>query len=139
MPKSQEYSIEVKAIDFRVIDFIEREQKRPVIPLNLTTARILAILGISEKSLFNFKAEIKQVQEGQKIEDQLKYSKSRRLRSHTISDTSISSISSASVCRRRQHQFSTTRISQISFVSVPTSVLPKKIANCGRPQIHISE
>ena len=39
----------------------------------------------------------------------------------------------------RKHEFSTTHISQISFVSVPSPVLPKKIANCGRPEIHISE
>ena len=67
MPKGQEYSVEAKAIYFRIIDFIEKERNGPMIPLNLTTARILAILGISEKSLFNLKAEIKQTQEEQKV------------------------------------------------------------------------
>ena len=66
MPKDQEYSVEVKAIYFRVIDFIEKELKGPIISLNHTTAGLLIILSISEKSLFNLKAEIKQVQEEQK-------------------------------------------------------------------------
>ena len=61
MPKGQEYSVEVETFYFRIIDFIEKERKEPMIPLDLTTALILAILGISEKSLFYLKAEIEQM------------------------------------------------------------------------------
>ena len=63
----------------------------PVIPLNITTARILAILSIFEESLFNLKAEIKQMQEERKMKDEIKAIEPRRLRSRTVSDTSISS------------------------------------------------
>ena len=66
MAKGQEYSVEVKAIYFRVIDFIETERNKPMILLNLTIARILAILDVSEKSLFSLKAETKHVQDEKK-------------------------------------------------------------------------
>ena len=59
MTKSQEYSVEVTAIYFWRIDFIERERNGPMIPLSLTTVRSQATLGISEKPLFNLNVEIK--------------------------------------------------------------------------------
>ena len=44
-----------------------------MIPLSLTTTRILVVLGISEKLLFNLTAEMKQVQEEQKkMKDEIK-------------------------------------------------------------------
>ena len=73
------------------------------------------------------------------MKDEIKAIEPRHLRSHTVSDTSISSTSRARVRYRPNHQFSTIYISQISFVSVPFPVPPKKIANCVRSQIHISE
>ena len=45
MPK--EFSIELKAVYFQVIDFGGKENNGSTIPLNLTTARFLALLGIS--------------------------------------------------------------------------------------------
>ena len=73
------------------------------------------------------------------MKDEIKPIEPRRLRSHTISDTSISSTLSATVHYCRKHRLSTTYISQINFVSVHSSVSSKEIANCSRPQIHISE
>ena len=73
------------------------------------------------------------------MKDEIKPIEPRRLRSCTVSDTSISSTSSAIVHYCRKHQLSTTYISQINFVSVHSPVPPKEIANCSRPQIHISE
>ena len=74
-----------------------------------------------------------------KMKDKIKAIEPRRLRSCTVSDTSILSTSSATVHYSRKHQLSTTYISQINFVSVHSPVPPKEIANCSRPQIHISE
>ena len=139
MPKSQEHSVEVKAIYFWVIDFIKREQNGPMIPLKPTTTRILTVLSIFEKLLFNLSAEIKQVQEEQKKKDEIKVIEPNRLRSRAVSDTSISSTLSATVHYCRKHQLSTTYISQINFVSVHSPVSPKEIASCSRPQIHILE
>ena len=73
------------------------------------------------------------------MKDEIKPIEPRRLRSRTVSDTSISSTSSATVHYCRKHQLSTAYISQINFVSVHSPVTPKEIANCSRPQIHISE
>ena len=73
------------------------------------------------------------------MKDEIKPIEPRRLRSCTVSDTSISSTSSATVHYCRKHQLSTTYISQINFVSVHSPASPKEIANCSRPQIHVSE
>ena len=73
------------------------------------------------------------------MKDKIKPIEPRRLRFRTVSDTSIASTSSATVHYCRKHQLSTTYISQINFVSVHSPVPPKEIANCSRPQIHISE
>ena len=73
------------------------------------------------------------------MKDEIEPIEPRRLPSRTVSDTSISSTSSATVHYCRKHQLSTTYISQINFVSVHSPVPPKEIANCSRPQIHISK
>ena len=73
------------------------------------------------------------------MKDEIKPIEPRRLRSRTVSDTSISSTSNATVHYCRKHQLSTTYISQRNFVSVHSPVPPKEIANCSRLQIHISE
>ena len=73
------------------------------------------------------------------MKDEIKPIEPRRLRSHTVSDTYISSTSSATVHYYRKHQLSTACISQINFFSAHSPVPPKEIANCSRPQIHISE
>ncbi len=57
MPKGQEYSADIKNIYFQIIDFIEKERDGSMTPWNLSTARLLAVLGISERSLLNLKAE----------------------------------------------------------------------------------
>ena len=68
-----------------------------MIPLKPTTTPILTVLSISEKLLFNLTAGIKKVQEEQKTKDEIKAIEPHRLRSCTVSDTSISLISSATV------------------------------------------
>ena len=73
------------------------------------------------------------------MKDEIKAIEPRHFRSIAVSDTSVSSTLSATVRYRQNHQFSTTHISHISFISVPSPVLPKKIANFGCPQTHTSE
>ena len=67
------------------------------------------------------------------MKDEIKTIEPRRLRSRTVSDTSISSTSSTTVHYCRKHQLSTTYISQRNFISVHSPVPPKEIANCSRP------
>ena len=74
-----------------------------------------------------------------KLKHEIKPIEPLQLHSRTVSDTFISSTSSATVHYCRKHQLSTTYISQINFVSVHSPVSLKEIANCSRPQIRISE
>jgi hypothetical protein len=68
MPKGEDYSIKEKQIMFRVIEFVEREKTGAIIPLYNTSNRLLAMLGISESSLFKLKKEI--VDQRQKEQDE---------------------------------------------------------------------
>ena len=63
MARGYEYSAELKEIFFRVISFIESEKNGTKIPVYNTTQGIQAILGISERSIFNLKSEMKRLKE----------------------------------------------------------------------------
>ena len=150
MPK--EFSIELKAVYFRVIHFVEKEKNGPTIPLNLTTARILALLGISKSSLFNLKAEMKtQREQLEKEEDNLEEEENSRfhLRSRTSSVNFISSSSpmilntsfssstdvetSPNPIPRQKRNFSSSCMTTVTFV--PSPIPPKK--KTGRHRIHL--
>ena len=139
MPTGQEYSAEVKTIFFRVIDFFEKERDGPMIPLSLTTARLIAVLGVSERSLFNLKAEMKQLSEEQELLNRKEATEVRQLRSRASSSASATSKSPPVVRSHRLRQFSTASITQTSFVTVPSPLPPKKISNSGRRRILLSE
>ncbi|CAF4525133.1 unnamed protein product, partial [Didymodactylos carnosus] len=47
MPKDHEFSVEVKAIIFKVIRYVESEKSGAVIPLFNVNERLVAMLGIS--------------------------------------------------------------------------------------------
>ena len=78
MPRGVHFSLEIKEVYFRVIDFVESEKGGPRIPMNNTTSRILTILGISESSLFNLKQEMKTIRKSK--DEQVKEEEEKRLR-----------------------------------------------------------
>ncbi|CAF1320505.1 unnamed protein product [Didymodactylos carnosus] len=55
MPKGHEFSVEVKAMMFKVICYVESEKSGAVIPVN---ERLVAMLGISAQSVKNLKHEM---------------------------------------------------------------------------------
>ena len=57
MPKGEEFSIELKMIIFRIIDFIERQRDGVIIPLHKRTAGLMKMLGIEETSVGHLKKE----------------------------------------------------------------------------------
>lgn len=114
---------------FRVIEFVEREKTGAIIPLYNTSNRLLAMLGISESSLFKLKKEI--VDQRQKEQDeQEKEQQLVRTRRRTTSSI-VSSLS------HRKRRWST--ISQELPTAVPTPIPSRKEGNSGRPKIRLSE
>lgn len=81
MPQGVHFTPEIKQIFFRVIHFIESEKNGPQIPMNNSTARIMAMLGISESSLINLKKEMKTIRETREAEEREEEEKRSRLRS----------------------------------------------------------
>jgi hypothetical protein len=63
MPK--EFSVEFKQLAFSVIDFVEKEKNGPSIPLNNVTDRLQAMLGISQRSVYRLKHEMKELKDEQ--------------------------------------------------------------------------
>lgn len=139
MPKGQEFSVELKKVFFRVIDFMEKERTGPIIPLSLSTARLVAALGISERSIFNLKTEMKNLRDEERSSKEKIGLNERQLRSRASS--SGESIENSSLIQRshRHRQFSASSVISTSFVSVPDPLPPKKTSNSGRPQTLLSE
>ena len=81
MPRRVHFTPEVKEIFFRVIHFVESEKDGPQIPMNNSTARILAMLDIAVSSLNNLRKEMKEIQETREAEEREKEEKRSRLRS----------------------------------------------------------
>ncbi|CAF3071800.1 unnamed protein product [Rotaria sp. Silwood2] len=145
MPK--EFSVGLKEVYFRVIKFVEKEKNGPTIPLNLTMARILAMLNISRRSLFNLKTELKtkdkeieeeeeakQVEEEDEIAEKMIEQKRLTLRSRSASVTKISSFPSTSTSTvslsaknppaRQKRNFSASPI--FNIITVPNPQPQKK-------------
>jgi hypothetical protein len=72
MARGYEYSAELKGIFFRVISFVESEKTGTQIPLYNTTQRIQAMLGISERSIFNLKSKMKRLNEQVQLDQKKK-------------------------------------------------------------------
>ena len=132
MSRDQGYSAEVKSVFLRVIEFVEKERDSPMIPLNLTTARLVAVLGISERSIFNLKAGMKKLREMEQS-DQRNIVKNRELRSRSTSTDSSTSRSPLVSRSHRNRKFTTVSVRQTNLVSVPVPMPPNKISNPGRP------
>jgi hypothetical protein len=89
MPKGEDYSIKEKQIMFRVIEFVEREKTGAIIPLYNTSNRLLAMLGISESSLFKLKKEI--VDQRQKEQDEQEKQQQQLVRTRRQTTSSVES------------------------------------------------
>ena len=63
MPK--EFSVEFKQLAFSIIDFVEKEKHGPSISFNNVTDRLQTMLGISQRSVYWLKYEIKELKEEQ--------------------------------------------------------------------------
>ena len=128
MPKEVDYSINQKQIMFRVIEFVEREKTGAVIPLHNTTGRVLAMLAISESSLFRVKKEI--VDQRQKELDEPVTQEPISSRRRTISST------------HQSHSHRKRRWSAVSYDSASTITTPlpsKKEGNSGQTAVCLSE
>ena len=138
MRKGQEYSAEVKSVFSRMIDFVEKERDGPMIPLNLTTARLVTMLGISERSIFNLKAEMKKLREMEQL-DQRNIIKNRELHACSASIDSFTSRSPLISRSYHNRKLTTVCVRQMSLVSVPTGMPPNKISNSDRPRTYLTE
>ncbi|CAF0965647.1 unnamed protein product [Didymodactylos carnosus] len=83
---AKQFSKEFKQFAYRVIDFVEKEKAGVIIPLNNVNHRLQAILGISDRSIYYLKAEMKQSVAMQEDE-----SGTRRSLRRTVSASSSSS------------------------------------------------
>ena len=69
MPTGKEFSVEQKTLIFRVIEFVESERNGVKIPLSSTSARVMALVGISYRSVHRLKKELEILQQEQTMEN----------------------------------------------------------------------
>ena len=128
MPKGEEFSIELKMICFRVIDFVERERDGVIIPVHKTTARLMKMLGIEEASIGRLKKELAEQRQEQKekLEEAVDCPRTR---------TQSAAVPSRS---HRKRRWSSVALSNtISTIAFP--VPPCKTGNSGRPPFVLTE
>jgi len=127
MPQGVPFTPEIKQVFFRVIHFVESEKNGPRIPMNNSTARIIAMLGISESSLINLKKEMKTSRETREAEEREEEEKRSRLRSSSQNQpTNVS------------HKKKT--VSTWSMPSEMERLPPKSVPKViGRPSVMLSE
>jgi hypothetical protein len=152
MPTGHEYSTDLKNVFFRVIAFVEAEKTGPQIPLNNTTERIQAMLGISKGSVFNLKQEMKRLkdeQEAEKREEEQEEAKKKeeitkvqqnarmrlRPRSATMENPIYSQLDQTSAAASPSASHS----KRYREPSIPTAESPMKQGNSGRPCLILNE
>jgi hypothetical protein len=128
MPKGEEFSVDLKTIFFRIIDFVDKEKDGPIIPLNSSTARIVAMLGISERSVVRLKKE---------LADQLKKHEEEANQKAAGPRTRTQSAMSPSPSHRKR-RYSSVRPS-VPLLNLPPPVPAHKNGNCGRKRIVLSD
>ena len=133
MPKGYEFSQEIKQLMFNVIDFVESEKTGSVIPLNNVNDRLKSMLGISMASVERLRREMREeknrIADEQKKVDQAKQDKENQ---------------ELEMARRFRHASSTSSITSSSTftdieTTVPVATPPRKLDQCGRPPITLSE
>ena len=83
MPIGKEFSKDLKEMMFCVILFVENEKNGPIIPLYNVNERLSAMLDISDRSIWNFKKEMNELQR-QKDERESQRSRTRSITSSSI-------------------------------------------------------
>ncbi|CAF1652656.1 unnamed protein product [Didymodactylos carnosus] len=139
MPKSYEFSQEVKQLMFHSINFVESEKNGPVIPLYNVSDRLVEMLGIFERSVRRLKQEFQQLRQKEINEQQQEETEEqgeidanvKELRSRTIPlSTSKHRESSGSnppakiPCRR--HTAAVSSSSSKIDLSIPQALPPQK-------------
>jgi hypothetical protein len=124
-----------------VIDFVEKEKEGPIIPHSNTTARIVALLGCSERSVHYLKTEIKELRATASVtlvdqsEDESK-PEATSIRTGSQSNAAALRKRKGRMVRRRSSVISSTDLTKASRLN-PNE--PLNEGNSGRPRLNLSE
>ena len=127
MPNGEEFSIELKMIFFRVIDFVERGRDGVIVSLHKTTARLTKMLGIEEASVGRLKKELAEQRQEQKekLEEAVDRPRTR---------TQSAAVPSRS---HRKWRWSSVALTD-TFSTIPFRVPPRKTGNSDRPPLMLT-
>lgn len=140
MPTGKEFSVAEKKLIFRVIDFCESERNGLKIPLTNTSARIMALLGISYSSVNRLKKELNELRDEATMKD-------------TSEDEDIAldvngirtrSQSATIHSRNRHRKTKKIQLQKTIAISASSSIIPdprspRKAGNVGRPRVVLNE
>ena len=139
MPIGKEFSIEEKILIFRVIEFVESERNGLQIPLTSTSARVMALLGISYSSVYRLKKELEELRQQTAVEDGRK-DEAMNIEGSTIrTRAQTSSVVAPTGHRKAKKTWSVKEIASGAATEVPKPTAPKKKENVGRRQVALRE
>ena len=140
MHTGEEFSVEQKKLIFRVIDFVESERDGLKIAVTSTSARIMALLGISYSSVHRLKKELNELREQETIGDDSDDEKVESISSAVRTRSQSNSVFTRSGHRKTKKTWSarTVALSASSF-AVPTPLVPKKTGYVGRSRVVLNE
>ena len=139
MPKGEEFSIEQKTLIFRVMEFVESERNGPQIPLTSTSARVMALLGISYSSVHKLKKELKQLRQEETMKNTDEHEEVVTEESTIRTRAQDASMFAPSGRRKTKKTWSATEIASAASTDVPMPMAPMKEGNVGRRQVVLSE
>lgn len=140
MPKGEEFSAELKKVFFRVFEFVEAEKHGPIIPLSSVHARIMALLGIGERSVERLKIELQELRqvEENKIEQEVEDFSLQATPPQTRFQ-SVTTVASSGH-RKKKRKWSAAKLAESAFITnIPTPLPPQKRGNVGRHRLVLSE
>ncbi|CAF0826415.1 unnamed protein product [Didymodactylos carnosus] len=140
MPKGEDFSIELKQVFFRVIEFVESERNGLTIGLTSTTARIIALLGISEHSVKNLRSELVELKKEKEEESSEETKPQEPTTPARVRTRSAATVSISTGRRKVKRTWSARQVAASSpTLNVPTPIPPQKKGKCGRRRVKLSE
>jgi hypothetical protein len=139
MPTGEEFSVEQKTLIFRVIEFVESERNGLKIPLTSTSARVMALLGISYSSVHRLKKEVKDLRQEQTMESTTEDEEFVPEESIIRTRAHSASVFAPTGRRKTKKTWSARKIASVVSTDVPMPIAPKKKGNVGRRQVVLSE
>ncbi|CAF1142243.1 unnamed protein product [Didymodactylos carnosus] len=146
MPRGEEFSVDLKKMFYRVIQFVDSEKDGVQIPLTSTTGRIMALIGIGERTVKTLRSELHQLKQEKTVElpidtrgEEPPTTPRLRTRSALAVSPPVAVSPWATGSRTVKRTWSASHVAATTTIEVPTPPPPQKKGCSGRWRVVLSE